>query len=74
MADQSPVTLREIQRIFEITDRLGVHRESLVIPLGRRTPGRMRRTPAGKLELVVDAGDFEAWLAGLERELRFLLE
>ena len=28
------VTMREIERIFEVTDRLGIHREQLVIPLG----------------------------------------
>jgi hypothetical protein len=65
------VTLREIQRIFEVTDRLGIHREQLVIPLGPRHPGRVRRMPSGKLEIVVEKeGDFEAWLATLEDEIR----
>jgi hypothetical protein len=65
------VTLREIQRIFEITDRLGIHREQLVIPLGPRHPGRVRRMPNGKFEIVVEKeGDFEAWLPALEEEIR----
>jgi hypothetical protein len=65
------VTLREIQAIFEITDRLGIHREQLVIPLGPRHPGRVRRMPNGKLEIVVEKdGEFEVWLAGLEGEIR----
>ena len=50
------VTLREIERIFEITDRLGIHRENLVIPLGPRHPGRVRRMPNGKIEIVVEPG------------------
>jgi hypothetical protein len=67
------VTLREIEKIFEVTDRLGIHREMLVIPLLPRHPGRCRRTPNGKLEIVVDsAADFQEWLAGLESELRKL--
>ena len=67
------VTLREIQRIFEITDRLGIHRESLVIPLRPRHPGRLRRMPGGKIEIVVDAeAEFDAWLAGLTGELQRL--
>ena len=67
------VTLREIQRIFEVTDRMGIHREQLIIPLAPRHPGRVRRTPAGKLEIVVEKdGDFEQWLAGLEEEIRRL--
>ena len=65
------VTLREIQAIFEITDRLGIHREAVVIPLAPRRPGRVRRLPNGKLEIVVDA-DFAGWLPGLEAELRKL--
>jgi len=70
---QGAVTLREIQAIFEITDRLGIHRESLVIPLAPRHPGRIRRLPGGKLEIVVDsAADFAVWLAGLEAEIRKL--
>jgi hypothetical protein len=65
------VTLREIQAIFEVTDRLGIHREQLVIPLGPRHPGRVRRMPNGKLEIVVEKdGEFAQWLAGLEGEIR----
>jgi hypothetical protein len=67
------VTLREINRIFEITDRLGIHRESLVIPLGPRHPGRVRRMPSGKIEIVVESEAFEEWLAGLEAALKPLL-
>ena len=65
------VTIREITRIFEVTDRLGIHREALVIPLAPRHPGRVRRRPDGKIEIVVESeGDFEAWAAGLEAELK----
>ena len=63
------VTIREIERIFEVTDRLGVHREMLVIPLAPRRPGRVRRLPGGKLEIAVDP-DFDAWFPGLEAEIR----
>ena len=67
------VTIREINRIFEITDRLGIHREAVVIPLARRQPGRVRRLPNGKFEIVSETeGAFEEWLAGLEAELRKL--
>ena len=68
------VTIREINRILEITDRLGIHRESVMIPLGPRHPGRVRRLPNGKFEIVVEAEDpFEDWLGTLEGELRKLL-
>ncbi len=65
------VTAAEIGRILEVTDALGIHREQVVIPLMPRHPGRLRRTPAGKLEIVVDSqADFEAWLAELPGQLR----
>lgn len=59
------VTLREIERIFEVTDALGISREALAIPLGPRPGGRVRRMPGGKLEIVVDAEDFDGFLARL---------
>jgi hypothetical protein len=60
------VTMKEIDAIFEITDALGVHRESLVIPLGPATPGTVRRLPSGKLEITVDAETpIEEWVKGL---------
>jgi len=65
------VTLREIHRIFEVTDRLGIHREALVIPLAPRHPGRVRKMPNGKIEIIVEAEeDFDAWVTGLEAKIR----
>ena len=64
------VGIREIQRIFEVTDALGIHREMLVIPLRPGRGGRVRKMPGGKIEIVVP-GDapFEEWLAGLAGEI-----
>jgi hypothetical protein len=60
------VTMKEIDAIFEVTDGLGVHRESLVIPLGPASPGRVRRLPNGKLEITVDADrSIEDWVKEL---------
>jgi len=65
------VTIREIEAIFVVTDRLGIHRESLIIPLMPRHPGRVRRMPNGKIEIVVESeGAFEDFVAGLEPQLR----
>ena len=62
------VTMKEIDAIFEVTDALGVHRESLVIPLGPGSPGRVRRMPSGKLEIIVDAErPIEEWVKELPR-------
>lgn len=62
------VTMKEIDAIFEVTDGLGIHREMLVIPLGPESPGRVRRMPSGKLEIIVDAErPVEEWVKELPR-------
>lgn len=65
------VTLREIEAIFAVTDAMGISREALVIPLTPGRPGRVRRLPSGKLEIVVDA---DAPLAEWLRELPALIK
>jgi hypothetical protein len=60
------VTMKEIDAIFAVTDGLGIHREMLVIPLGPGMPGRVRRLPSGKLEIIVDATTpIEEWVKAL---------
>jgi len=61
----------EIERIFAITDALGISREALVIPLRTAHPGGVRRVAGGKLEIVVERdADFDSWLNRLEAEIR----
>ena len=60
------VTMKEIDAVFAVTDALGIHREKLVIPLGPRSPGRVRKLPNGKLEITVDAErPIEDWVKEL---------
>lgn len=60
------VTLKEILEVFAVTDALGISREALVIPLGPGRPGRVRKLPSGKLEIVIDAeAPLAEWLEGL---------
>src|SRR3984893_3249810 len=59
------VGMAEINKIFAVTDALGVHREALVIPLGTGT-GRVRKLPSGKFEIIVDKNvPIDEWLEGL---------
>jgi hypothetical protein len=68
------VGMREIEKIFAVTDGLGIHREMLVIPLGPATPGRVRKTPGGKIEITVDATTpLDVWLEGLPEMIRTAL-
>ena len=64
------VTLAEIQRIFEVLERLDISREAVVIPLRPVHPGSVRRLPNGKLEIQVESETpLEEWLPELERLL-----
>jgi hypothetical protein len=68
------VTLKEIQRIFDVIEPLGLSREAVVIPLRPASPGRVTVLPNGKVEIVVDADrPLEAWLVTLEQRLQDLL-
>jgi hypothetical protein len=65
------IGLAEIERIFAVTDALGISREALVIPLRTEHPGRTRKIAADKLEIVADSeDDFARWLSRLESEIR----
>jgi hypothetical protein len=65
------VGMAEIERIFAVTDALGISREALVIPLRTEHPGRVRRLGPGKLEILVDRdADFDQWVRRLETEVR----
>jgi hypothetical protein len=65
------VTLQDILAVFEVTDALGLSREALVIPLTPGRPGRVRRLPDGRLEVVLDADvPLAEWLRGLPERIR----
>jgi len=64
------VTLKEIEQIFTIIDRIGIHREAVVIPLKPASPGSVKRMPNGKYEILVEAErPLDEWLRELERRL-----
>ena len=69
------VTLKEIERIFAITDELGISREALVIPLRTAHPGGLKVLRDGKLEIVVERdAEFDQWLSGLEAQIRSAMD
>ncbi len=67
-----PIAPAEIRAILEVTDGLSIHRESVVIPLGREGGGQFRFVPPSKLEITAPELDFAGWLAGLRAELEAL--
>jgi hypothetical protein len=67
----SVVTFKQISEILNLTDRLGLNREWVEIPLSPESPGRVTKLKNGKLEIVVDADvPFDQWLASLEAQIK----
>ncbi len=69
------VTLKEIERIFEVIEPMGISREAIVIPLRPESPGRVTIRKDGKLEIVVEQNaDFDEWIKILEGLIRDAME
>lgn len=65
------VSFKQISQILELTDRLGLNREFVEIPLTPESPGVVRKLPNGKLEIVVDSVQpFEQWLTTLDTQIK----
>jgi hypothetical protein len=62
-----------IQRVFEVTDALGLSREAITVPLLLEGDGAVRRLPSGRCEITLpDADDLGPFLAALPERLRAL--
>lgn len=67
----SMVSFKQISEILELTDRLGLSREWVEIPLSPASPGVVRKLTNGKLEIVVDAEmPFAQWFNTLEAQIK----
>jgi hypothetical protein len=65
------LSFAQISRILELTDRLGLNREWVEIPLSPERPGLVRRLANGKLEIIVDADQpFDSWLGSLPQQIQ----
>lgn len=69
------VSFKQITQILELTDRLGLNREWVEIPLSSEMPGVVRKLQNGKLEIIVDADQpFEEWLGSLEQRITVAMQ
>ena len=67
------IGMRDMGLIFEVTDAMGIDRESISVPLGKEDPGDVRKLPTGDIEIVVpESIPLEDWLATLQAELEKL--
>jgi hypothetical protein len=71
MSIPKDVTFVQINRILELTDELELDREWIEIPLAASSPGKIRKLPNGKIEIVVDADvPFDEWLAAARQRIQ----
>ena len=67
------IGMYEMGLIFEVTDAMGIDRESISVPLGKEDPGEVRGLPGGEVEIVVPVSiPTEQWVATLQAELEKL--
>ena len=64
------IGMADMMAIYEVTDRFGIDRESIGVPLEKAGSGAVRQQADGGVEIVVPAADStRGWLPTLEREL-----
>ncbi len=69
------VGIKEIEKILEVIDAMGISREAVIIPLRPEHPGRVSIKKDGKLEIIVERDDdFGEWVRTLEGRIRELME
>lgn len=65
-----PINQQEMNRIFEVTDALGIHREKIRVRLAKKDPGSIKKDPSGLFEIVIpETTPFDQWVGDLREML-----
>ena len=51
------ITMEDLAAIFEVTDALGIHRESVRVELNKEDPGSIQRVADGMVEITLPANE-----------------
>ena len=51
------ITMEDMAVIFEVTDALGIHRESVRVELNKEDPGSIQRVADGMVEITLPANE-----------------
>jgi hypothetical protein len=64
----------DMDAVFAVTDDLGIHREAITVPLGKRDPGSVRQSAPGQLTITLpESVPAAEWAQGtLKEELALL--
>jgi len=64
-----PISQSDMEAVFAVTDELGIHRESITVPLAKRDPGEVKDLGAGQLQITVPETTPAAdWSVGVLRD------
>ena len=67
------IGMQDMMAIYEVTDRFGIDREAISVPLEKAEAGGVSRQSHGGIEVIVPATiPIRQWLATLEAELERL--
>ncbi len=67
------IGMDDMMAVYEVTDRFGIDRESISVPLEKDGSGAVAKQPDGGVEITVPATmSTEAWLPALLAELQRL--
>ena len=67
------IGMEDMMSIYEITDRFGIDRESISVPLEKEGAGSVARRPDGGIDVTAPAElSTREWLPVLEAELKRL--
>jgi len=57
-----PIRQSDMEAVFRVTDDLGIHRESITVPIARSDPGGVKALGGGQLEITVpETEDPDQW-------------
>ena len=64
------IGMDDMMAVYEVTDRFGIDRETISVPLEKEGRGGVARSPDGVVEITVPAAvPTRDWLPGLAEEL-----
>lgn len=63
-----PITQNDMEALFSLTDELGIHRESITVPLGKRDPGGVKQAGGHFTITLPETTPVDEWCTGVLKE------
>ncbi len=73
MTMEDMINMEDMGLVFQVTDELGIDRESIRVELTKEDPGSVQMRDDGAIDIVVPlSAPLDEWLPTLDSELRAL--